>query len=608
MTQAFNLSQLANKVNTSGQLNASTGLSSTVPVANGGTNLSSPGAAGNILTSNGTAWVSQAASAGFSGATVNSPSGTALTLTNTSAQCQILQFTSPVNSVVTLPSATTLLYKGAPIYRLINESQCNSVVQVKNAVGTWIATIQVNEAVDITLEDNSTSAGSWMVDEVNQLPNPAAVENASISSALAWTGSVFGPQTYYMGEVKVVALTDSTFVFAWQYAQPSTLYQAVGVVAATLSGNTFTFGAVQTNAAIGTVAVNEFSRTTLFRLNNTTAIFDIGCWADQGCGFHAWYRRCAAVTVSGNTCTLGAWNAAGMPESGVVGQTNNLRPIYFATQGFRFRISDTTFASVYQTDANYSAFANAGQGNLSCTITSVSGTTQTNGTAVVLAANNGTVMGATSHVDNAFIISYYTLSSAGASGGIRKAVTCNVSGTVPTWGTVTNIDLSNVTVVASPSLMQGGVTFSSTKVALPTFQRTGSGDLYTIGTFTISGATNAYVASSDYNTGSASYYAVPRTASSCLLFPSCSTKGRISEVNAFANQAFKMLSVNANNAIYPDTEYTFQNNLQNGLPFFSNNVAVSSSSSTQALLISSTYSVGTPIGATIYLSKGTIPS
>jgi hypothetical protein len=37
MTQAYNLSQLANKVNTSGQLDASTGLSGTTPIANGGT-------------------------------------------------------------------------------------------------------------------------------------------------------------------------------------------------------------------------------------------------------------------------------------------------------------------------------------------------------------------------------------------------------------------------------------------------------------------------------------------------------------------------------------------------------------------------------------------
>ena len=41
MTQAFNLSQLANGVNTSGQLNAASYLYNQVPVANGGTGLSS---------------------------------------------------------------------------------------------------------------------------------------------------------------------------------------------------------------------------------------------------------------------------------------------------------------------------------------------------------------------------------------------------------------------------------------------------------------------------------------------------------------------------------------------------------------------------------------
>jgi hypothetical protein len=37
MTQAFNLSQLANRVNSTGQLDASTGLVNGVPLANGGT-------------------------------------------------------------------------------------------------------------------------------------------------------------------------------------------------------------------------------------------------------------------------------------------------------------------------------------------------------------------------------------------------------------------------------------------------------------------------------------------------------------------------------------------------------------------------------------------
>jgi hypothetical protein len=45
MTQAFNLSQLANNLNTAGQLDAADGLVNAVPIANGGTNASSAPAA-----------------------------------------------------------------------------------------------------------------------------------------------------------------------------------------------------------------------------------------------------------------------------------------------------------------------------------------------------------------------------------------------------------------------------------------------------------------------------------------------------------------------------------------------------------------------------------
>jgi hypothetical protein len=83
MTQAFNLSQLANKVNTSGQLDASTGLVNTTPVANGGTGRSTVtagrllvgagtsamtllagSATDDVVTWNGTAWVSGAPAGG----------------------------------------------------------------------------------------------------------------------------------------------------------------------------------------------------------------------------------------------------------------------------------------------------------------------------------------------------------------------------------------------------------------------------------------------------------------------------------------------------------------------------------------------------------------
>jgi hypothetical protein len=91
MTQAFNLSQLANFVNSAGKLDTTTGLVNTIPVSIGGTgrttlasnavltgngtsgvNSVSPGASGNILLSNGTSWTSQpfSAAGGFNASVV----------------------------------------------------------------------------------------------------------------------------------------------------------------------------------------------------------------------------------------------------------------------------------------------------------------------------------------------------------------------------------------------------------------------------------------------------------------------------------------------------------------------------------------------------------
>lgn len=77
MTQAFNLSQFANKVNTSGQADLTTAVTGVLPVANGGTGASTltannvmlgngtgaiqfvaPSTSGNSLVSNGTSWIS----------------------------------------------------------------------------------------------------------------------------------------------------------------------------------------------------------------------------------------------------------------------------------------------------------------------------------------------------------------------------------------------------------------------------------------------------------------------------------------------------------------------------------------------------------------------
>ena len=74
MTQAFNLSQLANFVNTSGQLNAASGLFNQVPVANGGTGRSSV-TAGALVLGAGTSAMTELTGTTAGTVVVSSPTG-----------------------------------------------------------------------------------------------------------------------------------------------------------------------------------------------------------------------------------------------------------------------------------------------------------------------------------------------------------------------------------------------------------------------------------------------------------------------------------------------------------------------------------------------------
>jgi hypothetical protein len=57
MTQAFNLSQLGNNINSSGQVSLTAGVTGALPIANGGTALTSAGTSGYVVTSTGSAFV-----------------------------------------------------------------------------------------------------------------------------------------------------------------------------------------------------------------------------------------------------------------------------------------------------------------------------------------------------------------------------------------------------------------------------------------------------------------------------------------------------------------------------------------------------------------------
>lgn len=94
MTQAFNLALLANNVNSSGQLNADTGIYNTVNVENGGTNLSTAPTNGQLLIGNGTGYTLSTLTAS-TGISITNASGS-ITITNTqpNATVDIQRFNS----------------------------------------------------------------------------------------------------------------------------------------------------------------------------------------------------------------------------------------------------------------------------------------------------------------------------------------------------------------------------------------------------------------------------------------------------------------------------------------------------------------------------------
>ena len=106
MTQAFNLSQFANKVNTSGQADLTTAVTGTLPVANGGTNQTTY-TDGQLLIGNTTGnTLTKATLTAGSGISVTNGSGAitiAATATGGFANMQV--FTSP--GTFTTPASTT---------------------------------------------------------------------------------------------------------------------------------------------------------------------------------------------------------------------------------------------------------------------------------------------------------------------------------------------------------------------------------------------------------------------------------------------------------------------------------------------------------------------
>lgn len=146
MTQAFNLSQLANNLNTSGQLDATDGLVNAVPVANGGTGASTASAARTNL------GVPATGGTGATGTWPISISGNAATASASAAF-------ATANWTIE-QSGTNLIFKynGATVATISNTG-VTSVAGLSSS-GSVVAGTSISATTTITAGGNITATGT----------------------------------------------------------------------------------------------------------------------------------------------------------------------------------------------------------------------------------------------------------------------------------------------------------------------------------------------------------------------------------------------------------------------------------------------------------------
>jgi len=407
-----------------------------------------PGTNGNVLTSNGTTWTSTTPSGGFNGATINAIGSSAITLTNASTQYQVAQINSTANSIVNLPSATTLTAEGFAPYAIENRSPIGANLTIKDNAGTVVGYLTNGQIALVALLDNSTAAGEWVVN----LTSDQTFFNYDTASITSNTVTPAGSDNY-----QYVGLSSTLFVRMWTVTTGNnsaactlTCYQQ----AATISGSTITFGTIQsftltsksgtgTNQCTVLIKPIRLSDTAYVLYNNYDNVND-NCGNSYDAG--ASTRVC---TVSGTTITVGTSSAASIPALSSSLLANSAGSA--GDNGCPVRLSDTSYAVVFNNAYNDSYVVPKGySGSLSCTVITVSGTTQTVGTTVALGTSTYTAVNSLTAMSSTLIlVAYGQATSAGGTTGRNKLVTISVSGTVPTWNTAVNIEAADTTGVFS---------------------------------------------------------------------------------------------------------------------------------------------------------------
>jgi hypothetical protein len=372
-----------------------------------------------------------------------------LTLTNTSTQYQIVQINSLANSIVILPNATTLATKGYPPFVIENSSPIGANLQVQNSTGAVVGYLGVGQVGLFTLLDNSTSAGSW------------ECSTASTQSFFNYNTASLTTNTVTWGLIGFMGLSPTSFI-RYGYAVTGWAGQPNGTItasfqAATISGNTITFGTTQTFSflSISTAGFQYYLQGDIImqavRLSDSSFTVFMGASyrASDGADSYVGIKNFRTCTVSGTTFTFGSSSTGAVPQNATRNTNGNLAGAV-PYNGTLARLSDTSFALIFNNAITNAQAATVNfSGSLAAQIVTVSGTTQTVGTAVALGTSTYTQPLSIAAISATSLFVAYGQATAGNYVGRTNMNVVSISGTVPTWGTSVTIENADRTVFGS---------------------------------------------------------------------------------------------------------------------------------------------------------------
>jgi len=221
-----------------------------LPAGNGGTGLSSPGASGNVLTSDGTGWTTAAPTGGGGAVGFTSTAGANGTTSLTSSSTQIQVITGSFGQTLRLPS--TGIVAGAQ-YQILNASTLSNV-PVQTSTGVAITTLSPNtSAVFTAILSPFTAAANWVFDYPVNLASAQVLTNKTISGASNTISGLTVPQ----GGTGVSTLAANGVVLGNGNSGVTTVAPGTSTNVLTSNGTTWVSGTVRAPADFILVASGD---------------------------------------------------------------------------------------------------------------------------------------------------------------------------------------------------------------------------------------------------------------------------------------------------------------------------------------------------------------